>query len=377
MRIGLDVRFLAQPGSGVYRYITHLLHWLPRVAPEHDYFLYGHAGVPMPAASAALQHRFIGGPRSLYSFAPQLWWMLLKDGLDLFHATAYTLPLTTPCATVLTLHDLTVEIHPRRYPGWKGRLFRAYIRRSALRADGVAADSTATRQDILRYYRLPPNKVRTIHLGGAGPEFSAQDRQAARAEVTRQTGREGPFLLYAGAVHERKNLTALIEAYGLARQRSAFAHRLLLIGRGSARQLAALDEHIERLGLTAHVQRWPPVPEEQLPVFYSAAAALIYPSLYEGFGLPVLEAMAAGTPVITSHLSSLAEVAGQAALLVNPTDTVAMGQAIARVLTDADLQKDLAARGLERAREFSWETCARQTAALYQAALGATQAGVK
>lgn len=367
MRIGLDARFLAQPGSGVNRYLVNLLHWLPRLAPQHHYFLYWSVADRVPDASwpPLFQARPIVGPASLYSFSPGLRRALRQDQLDVFHATAYTLPWRAPCPTVLTLHDLTFEVQPAWYGGALGRLFRLYIRHSAARADRVLADSEATRRDILHYYRLPPERVVTIHLGGAEPAFVPRDRDAARQAIRALTGIEPPYLLYVGGLHERKNIPRLIEAFGRARQARAFSHQLLLTGPGSAAQRAALSQLAASHGLAGRVHLLPPVSEADLPTFYAAADAFIYPSLYEGFGLPTLEAMACGTPVITSRSSSLAEVVGTAGVLADPTDTEALAGAIASLLTDVALRTDLAARGLERARHFSWETCARETLAAY------------
>jgi glycosyltransferase involved in cell wall biosynthesis len=244
-------------------------------------------------------------------------------------------------------------------------LFRAFIRHSAKRADRVVTDSAASRADVLRYYGLPPDKVTTIHLGGASAAY--HPRPTAAAELAQQ-GWARPFVLYVGAFHERKNVPRLIEAYAQARQTTNLPQHLVLIGKAQPAQRAALEALIARLGLGDCVHCLPPVAEHALPLFYAAAQAFIYPSRYEGFGLPVLEAMASGTPVITTRSSSLAEVAGDAAVLVDPEDTDALAQAIVTVLTDEALRARLAALGLARAALFSWDTCARQTAEAYAAA---------
>ena len=372
MRVGLDARFLAQPGSGVHRYVANLLLWLPEVAPEHEYFVYycasTKAGLP-ESMSGRVRLRPIAGPPSLFSFSPVLLLTQKRDRLDLFHSTAYTLPAVNLTATVLTLHDLTFEVHPAWYASRQGNFFRAYIRYSAMRANRIIADSEATQADIRRYYGLPPKKVSVVYLGGAASHFAPMDRSQALEQVRRHSGLAGPFLLYVGAIHERKNMRRLIEAYGLARRTSTFLHRLLIVGAGREAQLAELDRLIAGLGLSGHVKRLPPVNDDLLPIYFAAAEAFIYPSLYEGFGLPIVEAMAMGTPVITSRSSSLAEVAGPAAVLVDPRDVSDMAGGIARILTSPELRAELSARGLERARQFSWASCARETAQVYQAVI--------
>ncbi len=370
MRVGLDARFLAQPGSGVHRYLVNLLFWLPQVAPEHEYFVYYYASLKagLPANLPGRLHlKPIAGPPSLYSLSPVLPLAQMRDRLDVFHGTAYTLPVVNLTTTVLTLHDLTFEVHPAWYASRQGRFFRAFIRYSALRAHRIIADSEATRADIRHYYSLPPERVRVIYLGGAASHFAPMDRSQALEQVRRQTGWEGPWLLYVGAIHERKNLPRLIEAYGLALRTSTFRHRLLIVGAGREAQLEQLDRLIEDLGLSGRVMRLPPVSDSVLPTFFAAAEAFVYPSLYEGFGLPIVEAMASGTPVITSRSSSLAEVAGPAGVLFDPRNASDMADGIARVLTSPELRAELSARGLERARQFSWASCARETAQMYQA----------
>ena len=195
MRIGLDARFLAQPGSGVHRYLVNSLSWLPRVAPEHEFFVYGCGANPvgLPAAlSSRIHPRPILGPPAGYSFSPLLLLAQKRDRLDLFHGTAYTLPLVSLTPTVLTLHDLTFEVQPAWYASRLGSFFRAYIRRSALRATRIIADSEATRADIHHYYGLPPEKVTVVYLGGAAPHFTPMDRGRALEQVRQQSGPPGP-----------------------------------------------------------------------------------------------------------------------------------------------------------------------------------------
>src|SRR5262249_42286431 len=232
------------------------------------------------------------------------------------------------------------------------------------------ADSDATRRDLLRYYRVAPQKVRAVPLG-VEPAFRPVELEAARALAAERYGLTSPFLLFVGTLEPRKNLRALLEAY----RRLLSSHT----GEGDAPTLAVagargwwyrdLYRLARELGLDGRVRFLGRVPDADLPPLYSAAAAFVYPSLYEGFGLPPLEALACGTPVVCSDRSSLPEVVGDAGLLVDPTQPAALAGALARILDDPALRQELRGRGLERAARYTWARTAAETVQVYEQAL--------
>jgi glycosyltransferase involved in cell wall biosynthesis len=282
----------------------------------------------------------------------------------LLHATDFTLPPTLPgTRTLLTVHDLSfVRVPETASPSLKAYL-DAVVPRSVRRADHVLADSEATRDDLIALYGTPPNKI-TVLWSGVDSRF-APVRDPAKLEDIRQRYKlpSGPFVLSVGTVQPRKNYGRLIEALAYLRGDMPDLGLVIVGGRGWLDDpiYAALDEHSLRdaVVFTGFAV------DEDLPALYSLARVVALPSLYEGFGLPVLEAMACGTPVVTSNVSSLPEVAGDAALLVDPLDVAALTESLRRLLTDETLRADLITRGRGRAASFTWERAARQLLGVY------------
>ena len=247
---------------------------------------------------------------------------------------------------------------------------RAHVQRSCTRlaeAQRIIADSQATRGDLIALAGADPARIRVVYPG-CDARFRPLDRAAARATVAQRFALHEPYVLHVGTLEPRKNLITLLRAFAALRDTTAAGHRLVLVGqRGWLYKpiFAAIDA----LGLSGHMCIIETAQDEDLPALYAAADLFVYPSLYEGFGLPVLEAMACGTPVVTSNRSALPEVAGDAALLVDPADDRALAESMARALADAALRNSMAERGLARARTFSWRRCARETLAVYEEAL--------
>ncbi|NDJ60160.1 MAG: glycosyltransferase family 4 protein [Chloroflexi bacterium] len=284
--------------------------------------------------------------------------------LALYHATDFVLPPTYPrTRTLLTVHDLSfVRVPETASPRLKAYL-DAVVPRSVRRADHVLADSQATKDDLIALYDTPPDKI-TVLLSGVDARFRRIEDAAARQAV-RQTYQipERPYIFSVGTVQPRKNYARLIQA--LARLRGE-GHDLGLViagGRGwledpiyAVIRAEGVDDYVRFIGFAD---------DADLPALYSAALCTAVPSLYEGFGLPLLESMACGTPVVTSDRSSLPEVAGDAGLIVDPTDLDALTGALRRLVTEAALRDDLVRRGYARAATFTWERSAHQLAAIY------------
>jgi len=249
---------------------------------------------------------------------------------------------------VTTLHDLLPLLYPSAYPRQQ-YYFRYYVPAVLRASRAVIVSSESTRRDLLRFYNVPPEKLHVV-LPGYDPE------QFGPVQPVPPPDGE-PYLLYIGNVMPHKNLVRLVEAFALvARQLPA---RLVMRGWGRDRQVKILGERIRALGLERRIDWQPYAPDDELLTLYRGARALVLPSLHEGFGLTALESMACGTPVVASGVSSIPEVVGDAAVLVDPLDPESIASGLCRVLTDDRLCKDLRERGLERAGHFSWEATAR------------------
>ncbi len=290
--------------------------------------------------------------------------------LDVIHAPVNVAPLITGVPRVVTVHDLAFHLFPEQYPGRKQRYLRTMTRLSVQRAARVIAVSEATRQDIIRLYDADPERVVTVP-NGVGDEMRPLGADEVAAFRARQ-GLTGPTLLFLGTLQPRKNLETLLRAW--ARTAGETGWQLVVAGAAGWHHEPIFDLARE-LGIADAVRFVGFVPPEDLPLWHNAADAFVYPSLYEGFGLPLLEAMACGTPVVTSDTPALREVVGNAGLIVGPRDVPALAQALLQLAREPELREELAARGLRRASEFSWRRTAAETAAVYRAAAGTTDNG--
>ncbi|HXV61760.1 MAG TPA: glycosyltransferase family 1 protein [Vicinamibacteria bacterium] len=286
---------------------------------------------------------------------------------DLCHFTNFLGPYFTDVPYVVTVHDMTLELMPRHHTWRKRLLTKALSPEIARRARHVITPSESAREDVAQLFGIDRARIRAIPHA-PHPEFRPSRSEATAASLAERYGVERPYLLYVGTLEPRKNLVRTIRAF--ARIATRFPdHRFYLAG-DLGWHSSELIATIEALGLESRVKRLGYASESDLPALYSHAELFVYPSLYEGFGFPVVEAMACGTPVVTSNTSSLAEVAGGAALRVNPFDEVELAEGIDSGLSDASLRERLARTGLARARSFSWERTVSETLEVYQEALG-------
>ncbi len=326
------------------------------------------------------QPQTTAGSRTLARGLRQVWWTqtglareVRRAAVDLLHAPAFVSSLLLPCPLVVTVHDLAYLHYPQHY----ARAWRYYVRlltpAVVRRARAVVADSHHTKGDVIRHFGVAGEKVHVVHLGVDHARFKQIGDRNRLAAAAARYGLDCPFILHTGALAARKNVTALVEAMGLlqrAGRRST--HRLALAGETTPGLpgRAAIAAAIERWDLEREVVWLGHVPDDDLPGLYNLADLLVMPSLYEGFGLPPLEAMACGTPVVTSDASSLPEVVGDAGLMAPPRDTRALADAIETALTDAEVREGMIERGLRRAATFTWERAARETVQVYRGVLG-------
>ena len=360
MQIAFDARSLNTGGTGDSTYLRELVTALAKANPDDQYRLYANA--PNAARDElANAHKNI----FTHSLSYKIGWLwnqkalaphLESQGIKLLHSQ-YLLPRHFNGAKIVTIHDVSFREHPEWFPKRARIIMNLLIPRSARTADVIITGSEHARQAIARTCRVPLQKINVTPY--AASAWARQVDADAHKDILQKYFLESPFLLGVGLRGIRKNNQIIIKALDILRQRNT-VHNIKLALCGSAEQFpeeVAKHPNVQFLG-------W--VPQEDLPPLYALAAAAVYPSLYEGFGLPVLEAMACGCPMICSNATSLPEVAGDAALQIDPHDAQAWADGIVKVLLDAALRQKMIADGLKRAREFSWERTARETREIYR-----------
>ncbi len=365
MRIGIDARKLHDFGIGTY--VRNLLRHLARQDAETEFVVVCRPQDSPFVAELGPNFRALPETAPPYSVREQLQvpLRLRRERLDVFHAPHYVLPPLTSCRSVVTIHDCIHLMFPQYLPGRGAYWYaRTMLRAAVRRADRVLTVSEASKRDILRFFPVPAGKVEVVP-NGIDERFYCEPSPDEVARVRERYLLHGPFLLYTGNIKPHKNLERLIEAFARVRGRGLDDLRLLIIGNEVSRY-PSLRRTVHRHKLHTYVRFLGFVPDQMLAILYRLARVFVFPSLYEGFGLPPLEAMASGTPVVTSNVSSLPEVVGDAALLVDPYDVEALADAIFRVLTDEALRAELVARGRARARQFSWERSVSRIRAVYR-----------
>lgn len=362
MRIALDVSPLARNRAGIGIYVANLLTALVRVAPEHDYLLYTPRTLPEKDRAFFESQpcvRIVHCPAMLMGLRAR--W----DHVDFFHGLNFKVQGWGRYGSVVTIYDLSLDRLPlpSRKPFGQRRSFLR-TKRTAQRASRVVTISTHSAADIVELYGVPRERI-AIVSPAVGPEFYQVVDPDAQASVKARYGiRRDTFILSGGGSEPRKNITRLVEAFGRA-PRLRERLNLVVVG-GMERGAEAIREAARRARLEEAIIFPGHVPLEDLRALYSACALFVFPSLYEGFGMPVLEAMACGAPVVSSNASSLPEVAGNAALLVDPRDVEGLAAAMTRVVEDTALREDLRKRGALRVKAFSWEQSARDLLRVYQ-----------
>ncbi|MGB6429624.1 MAG: glycosyltransferase family 1 protein [Candidatus Acidiferrales bacterium] len=370
MRVAIDIRRAGDFGLGTYT--RNIIYQLARADRTTRYLLIGqcrHFDLcgRLPDNFELVEYDAPVGSLRTHTALP---WLLRRLRVDLLHMPWFYAPAIVPSKLVITVHDLTDVIQPSvgaSAPVQAGRLY--FARRALARADRVLAVSQASKRDLSNTFGVDERKIEVIYnavddLLLREPAPADADTILARHDIT------GPYVLYAGNIKPQKNLPRLIEAFAVAKGELADDPRyaqlkLLLIGDAQTEQ-SDLRRAVVRSRVRGDVRFLGFVPQTVLRVFYARAAAFLFPSLYEGFGLPPLEAMAHGTPVLTSNVSSLPEVFGTAALLVNPENVFDIARGIRQILTDDELRASLVERGYDLVRRFSWERSAAQVHCVYE-----------
>ncbi|MBN2026826.1 MAG: glycosyltransferase family 4 protein [Actinobacteria bacterium] len=367
MKIGVEGRTLQGERYGVARYLVNLLHNLVELEGEEEYVVYlSEPIVPLDFSSPRMRLEVLGR-------APGLTWRHLRlplamrrDGVDLHYSPSYFLPLLKLCPAVVVVHDLTFKVHPEWFAKDLRFRFDDLFWREVKRAERIVTVSEHSRGDIVRVLEVDASRV-TVISEAADPFFHPVDDAECLAEVRDRYGLEPGFLFTVGAIHTRRNLERLIEAVARASRDLGEGLQLLIIGT-PAPFTPAVDiwGTARRCGMEERLKHVEFISEDDLLLLYNACGLFVYPSLYEGFGLPVIEAMACGAPVVCSGVTSLPEVAGDAALFFDPLSVEEMAHAVARAAGDAALREDLMRAGKARAASFSWRRAAEETLQVFR-----------
>ncbi len=377
MRIGINAQLLStEPGyrqSGVSRYIERLLLTLPHVMADDDELLVLRSrSFEGPGMDAPITAKVGDRVRKLFerpalrtgweqTFLPA---QAFRLGVDVLHGPVNVVPILATCPLVVTVHDLAYLRIPEVVPARRRQYFARMTSLATRRADHVIAVSESTKADIVELLGMKPERITVTPLA-ADERFRPLPEDEIAAFRASQ-GLTKPFILYLGNIEPRKNLPTLLRAFD--RLAPAVEHDLVIVG-GEGWMMEEFNATLAGMTQRDRVRIHGFAPVEDLPAWYNAADLFVFPSLYEGFGFPPLEAMACGTPVVTSNVSSLPEVVGEAALTVAPLDIDALTEAMGRILGDSVLATSLWSAGLERAATFTWNRTAAGTITAYHAAL--------
>lgn len=367
-RIGIDATPLLGQRSGIGHYTARLLAAQLRTEPERDFLLYSNRPLENLEPELKQATRVPGYlPRSRW-----LWMQLMLPRLiqqtrpDLCHFTNALAPLLINKPYVLSIYDATLFLYSSYHPRTRLLAIRMMLPLAVRRAAAIITISQSARNDLQEILKIPSEKIHVVY-GAASQQFERVTHQEKLAQVRRKYGLPEQFLLYVGTLEPRKNLSRLVKAFGRLKKMGQ-PHKLVLAGPWGW-SMNGFSQQIEESDLGDSIQMLGYIPDEDLPALYSLATVFVFPSIYEGFGLPPLEAMACGTPVLSSQNSSLAEICGEAAFLVDPLNEESLVDGLRQVLESKALQAQLGENGQKRAAEFSWERAAKETSAVYNSIL--------
>jgi glycosyltransferase involved in cell wall biosynthesis len=376
VRAGLNAQLLylsdSYRAAGINRYIHQLLVHLRPLAKAGEEIVAFTGRWKLPPELTATYHFKVKQSRFPTWRPPvRILWeqflqppVILRERLDLLHSLSYVQPLLCPTKSVVTMLDLSFLRMPETFNRWNRVYLATMARLSAQRCQKIITISESTRQDVVRFFGVSPDKVQAIHLGVDEIYKPVEDKSILQ-RFKAERNLPDSYLLYLGTLEPRKNVERLIEAYAILKKKQAIPHKLVL-GGAKGWLYDRIFARVNQLGLHDDILFTSYIPYNELPLWYNCADIFIYPSLYEGFGLPPLEALACGTPVITSSTSSLPEVVGTAAITIDPLDVNALASAISTVLENPDIQRQLSTQGLQQAARFSWGKMAARTLEVYR-----------
>lgn len=358
LRVLVDARSVHPGLTGIGRYAQNLLRSLDVLLGVDTTAVVGSAGVDMLEDLNRVAPLVIDGSRQdLGDLADRL-------GTHVIHSPLFTLPARLPCRAVTTVHDVIPRARPDLTSPEFSAFFEDHIEDAIRRSDAIVTVSKFSGDDLHKYFPAATGKTHVVHEP-VDPDFRSTGPELTRA-VLQKLGLIPGYALFVGSMDRRKGITDLLDAWGLLAGQGKPVPDLVLVGSGGGAQLN-VDNEIARRGLSSRVRALGRVSDNDLVAVYTSASVFVFPSLYEGFGLPVLEAMACGTPVVTTNVSSLPEVAGDAAILVEPGSPARLAEAVRRILQDQTRRSELVARGLARVKRFSVAAQAEKLEQLYRA----------
>ncbi len=364
--IGIDIRKLGDYGIGTY--IRNLLVELDKLGGEHKYLLFRKPDEKTDSLPLGMETR-VEKSRLYSPLEPfKLGRSARREGIDLLHCPHYVTAFAPGCPMAVTIHDLIHLLFPQYLPNRSAlRYARYFLKRAASKAAVIFAVSERTKADILEHLPAKEEQIVVTH-NAVDPRMFFEPETAELEEARTRYRLDKPYILYVGNLKPHKNLAVAVEAFARFRNEAGDEWRFVVVGSEVAGN--EVYRRIEMSGAKGAVRFLGFIPERHLRSVFKLAGIFLFPSLYEGFGLPPLEAMAAGVPVVSSNSSSLPEVLGDAALLVDPHDSTAMGDALLRIIENDELRQQLINSGRERVKRFSWRTAAEKTLAGYREALG-------
>ncbi len=366
-KIGIDARMYGYAQTGIGNYIRHLLKYIFELDKENNYVIFL---LPEEYDNFELPNeriRKIKVSAKWYGWKEQILFPieLYKENLDLMHFTHFNSPVLYFKKSIVTIHDVT----PYFFPGHKMKSvirkigFRTVFFSSVKKASKVIAVSENTKSDIVKYFKIKENKIKVIYEG-ADSQFKIINNNQKITEIKKKYNITKPFIFYTGVWRNHKNLVGLVKAFGVLKNKYKLNYQLVLGGKEDP-YYPEVRKTWEKLGLEKKIIRTGFIKQEELPLFYNAAEIFVIPSFYEGFGLIGLEAMACGTPVVSSNKTSLPEVLGDAAIYFNPNNPEEMAEKMKLVLTDKKLYNELREKGFRQIRKYSWERMGRETMEIY------------
>lgn len=352
MKIGIDIQTTLGQKTGFGNYVLNMVEQFKRVGGDHEYVLI-----------APNEERDLSAPK-------RFWWdqwtlpiKARQAGVSILHQPAFSAPFLFAGKVVLTVHDLIAIFYGQDIPFWSRQYFGRWMPFSYRRADAIICISEHTKKDVIRVLGLPEEKITVTYLA-AGSQYHPVRSKVATGRITQKYRLTQPYLLHVGTVNPRKNLEFLVKVFAEV-VKSMPSYKLVITGK-KGWYSEGLFKLVQLLGLTDHVIFTGYIDDRDKPALYSGASLFLFPSLYEGFGLPLLEAMQCGVPVISANGSSMPEVAGRAGILLPPDDINGWVKTTRRVLASAKLRQTMVSQGLVQAKKFSWSKTARETVKVYE-----------
>ncbi|PKO14170.1 MAG: glycosyltransferase family 1 protein [Chloroflexi bacterium HGW-Chloroflexi-10] len=368
-RILLDATALPKKPVGAGKYICKIIPEILKISSEHEIFILAHPddfdlfSLPDEYRNRFLFTKDLG--RGLRIFAEQFYYpyLIKKYNIDLFHGLHYSIPIIASCKTISTIHDMTFFLFPKKHLWIKKIYFRFFIRYSSKYADKIIAISDSTKKDLLRILKGDPLKIVTVPLA-VDPSFHKIGTDHQLSSVRQKYQLPEKFILFVGLIEPRKNVGLLIRSFAAFRKENNDETHLVIAGRWGWESEAILNL-VKNLKLSEFVHFPGYIEQIDMPYIYNLATLFIYPSIYEGFGLPVLEAMASGTPVITSNISSMPEFVGDAGVLIEPDNQDDLTSAIHHLLIHDEFRKEMSEKAILQAKQYTWTNTATKTMKIY------------